>query len=165
LDNAAIRRSPQRRCGAALRAAHGTLHVLPENATTRSARARHAHGCAIAPASAASREAVRGQASASRPSLLSSRLYAPRRYLVVGNIQLRCSRSAPCSVIGRCVTYGYLQHPFVVALPTRERPHAVGAHVAQCHRRPGLRSWSCAHAGEDSASAGRSESCRAPVRR
>jgi hypothetical protein len=24
-----------------------------------------------------------------------------------------------------------------------------GAHVAQCHRRPGLGSWSCAHAGED----------------
>jgi hypothetical protein len=30
-----------------------------------------------------------------------------------------------------------------------ERPHAVGAHVAEGHWRPGLRSWSCAHAGED----------------
>jgi hypothetical protein len=39
----------------------------------------------------------------------------------------------------------------VVAQPTThvERPHAVGAHVAEGHRRPGLRSWSCAHAGED----------------
>jgi hypothetical protein len=37
----------------------------------------------------------------------------------------------------------------VVAQPARhvERPHAVG--VSQRHRRPGLRSWSCAHAGED----------------
>jgi hypothetical protein len=37
----------------------------------------------------------------------------------------------------------------VVALPAAhvERPHAVAAHVAQCHRRPGLRSWSCAHRG------------------
>jgi hypothetical protein len=39
----------------------------------------------------------------------------------------------------------------VVALPAAhvERPHAVGAHVAEGHRRSGLRSWSRAHAGED----------------
>jgi hypothetical protein len=38
----------------------------------------------------------------------------------------------------------------VVAQPAAhvERPHAVGAHVAQGHGRPGLRSR-CAHAGED----------------
>jgi hypothetical protein len=33
--------------------------------------------------------------------------------------------------------------------PHVQRPHAVGAHVAQCHGRPGLGSWSIAHAGED----------------
>jgi hypothetical protein len=39
----------------------------------------------------------------------------------------------------------------VVAQPAAhvERPHTVGARVAQCHRRPGLKSWSCAHAWED----------------
>ena len=38
----------------------------------------------------------------------------------------------------------------VVALPAAhvERPHAVGAHVAEGHRRASLGSW-CAHAGED----------------
>jgi hypothetical protein len=37
----------------------------------------------------------------------------------------------------------------VVALPAAhvERPHAVGAHVAEGHRRPGLRSGLVAHAG------------------
>jgi len=44
----------------------------------------------------------------------------------------------------------------VVALPAAhvERPHAVGAHVAEGHGRAGLRSWPRAHAGEDTASAG-----------
>jgi hypothetical protein len=48
----------------------------------------------------------------------------------------------------------------VVAQPAAhvERPHAVGAHVVEGHRRSGLGSWSCAHAGEDTASAGPSES-------
>jgi hypothetical protein len=43
----------------------------------------------------------------------------------------------------------------VVAQPTAhiERPHAVGAHVAECHRRPGIGSGSCAHAGEDTMAA------------
>jgi hypothetical protein len=42
------------------------------------------------------------------------------------------------------------QHRPVVAQPTAhvERPHAIGAHVAEGHWRPGLRSWLCAHAGE-----------------
>jgi hypothetical protein len=41
------------------------------------------------------------------------------------------------------------QHRLMMALPAghRDRPHAVGAHVAECHWRPGLRSWSVAHAG------------------
>jgi hypothetical protein len=42
----------------------------------------------------------------------------------------------------------------VVAQPAAhvERPHAVGAHIAEGHRRPGLGSWSCGHAGEDTRS-------------
>jgi hypothetical protein len=36
-----------------------------------------------------------------------------------------------------------------------ERPHAVRAHVAEGHWVAGWGSWSCAHAGEDTASAGR----------
>jgi hypothetical protein len=63
--------------------------------------------------------------------------------------------------------FGTQDHP-VVALPAAhvERPHAIGAHVAQCHRRASLRSWSCTHAGEDirassaTASSGR---CALPV--
>jgi hypothetical protein len=53
------------------------------------------------------------------------------------------------------------QHRLMMALPTRhrERPHAVGAHVAVGHRRSGQRSWSCAHAGEDTMAAF-GESCR-----
>jgi hypothetical protein len=53
-----------------------------------------------------------------------------------------------------------------MAQPTRrrERPHAVGAHVAEGHWWPGMGSGSCAHAGEDTASAASSES-RAPLRR
>jgi hypothetical protein len=41
----------------------------------------------------------------------------------------------------------------VVALPAAhvEPPHAVGAHVADGHWRPGLRSWSFAHGGRSSA--------------
>jgi hypothetical protein len=43
------------------------------------------------------------------------------------------------------------QQRLMTALPARhrERPHAVGAHVAEGHGRPGLGSWSGAHAGED----------------
>jgi hypothetical protein len=37
--------------------------------------------------------------------------------------------------------------------------HAVGAHVAEGHGWPGLGSWSCAHAGEDTMAAF-DESCR-----
>jgi hypothetical protein len=39
----------------------------------------------------------------------------------------------------------WTQHCLMMALPARhrERPHAVGANVAERHRRPGLRSWSC----------------------
>jgi hypothetical protein len=57
------------------------------------------------------------------------------------------------------------QHRLMMALPTRhrERPHAVGAHVAEGHRRSDLRSWARAHVGEDAASAASSESCRASV--
>jgi hypothetical protein len=49
----------------------------------------------------------------------------------------------------------------VVAQPAAhvQRPHAVGAHVAEGHRRASLRSWSCAHSGEDTMAAF-GESCR-----
>src|ERR1700683_4154786 len=47
------------------------------------------------------------------------------------------------------------QHGFVVVVAKmarhRARPHAIGAHVAQCHR------VACAHGGEDTSLAGRSE--------
>jgi hypothetical protein len=43
--------------------------------------------------------------------------------------------------------------------PHPERPYTVGTHVAEGHGRPGLGSWSCAHAGEDTV-AGFGESCR-----
>jgi hypothetical protein len=49
----------------------------------------------------------------------------------------------------------------VVALPARhvERPHSVGAHVAEGHWVAGWGSWSCAHSGEDTMAAF-GESCR-----
>jgi hypothetical protein len=49
----------------------------------------------------------------------------------------------------------------MVALPTRhiERPHAVGAHVAEGHRVAGWGAGSCAHAGEDTMAAFE-QSCR-----
>jgi erythromycin esterase-like protein len=49
----------------------------------------------------------------------------------------------------------------VVAQPAAhvERPYAVGAHVAERHQVAGWRSGSYAHGGEDTASAGRPESC------
>jgi hypothetical protein len=74
-----MRRYDEARSG---RAGLPCVRLMELCATTRSARARHVHGCAIAPASAASRLVVPGQASASprrapRPPLLSWP-YAPR---------------------------------------------------------------------------------------
>jgi hypothetical protein len=94
----------------------------------------HRHGAVPAPLSRAGRSRQFGRASA---PMIQQRL--------------QTMRGAECRhrhVIWPAVR---AQDRPVVALPAAhvERPHAVGAHVAEGHWRPGLRSWSCAHAGED----------------